>query len=170
MPTVNSFIMQQNMPYAQLSRLPQDSNHGARTTSTREPFFVKHCDSVFEWLSPGTKRINEKFNGYPGCFDYRRTDRHRTGDGPRFCPGESSGCCFRSPRRRRFKELVSEIRKAGCGSRVYYKIRADVRCEDDVRNLIDKTVERFGHLDVAVNTAGILEERAGPLSTEQTAG
>src|SRR5207253_10146323 len=33
-------------------------------------------------------------------------------------------------------------------------LRADVRLEDDVRSLVDKTVTRFGRLDVAVNTAG----------------
>src|SRR6202166_2552287 len=62
------------------------------------------------------------------------------------------------------QKLVSEIRKAGAEAEF---IRADVRREDDVRNLIDKTVERFGHLDVAVNTAGT-EGVPGPI-TEQTA-
>ena len=33
-------------------------------------------------------------------------------------------------------------------------MRSDVRREDDVRNLVGKTVERFGRLDVAVNNAG----------------
>src|SRR6201986_5099366 len=45
-------------------------------------------------------------------------------------------------------------------------IRADVRHEDEVRNLIDKTVARFGRLDVAVNNAGT-EGKPGPM-TEQT--
>src|ERR1700694_614629 len=62
------------------------------------------------------------------------------------------------------QKLVSEIRKAGAEAEF---IRADVRHEDDVRNLIDKTVERFGHLDVAVNAAGT-EGVPGPI-TEQTA-
>src|SRR5437868_753086 len=62
------------------------------------------------------------------------------------------------------QKLVSEIRKAGAGAEF---IRADVRREEDVRNLIDKTVERFGHLDVAVNAAGT-EGVPGPI-TEQTA-
>ena len=46
-------------------------------------------------------------------------------------------------------------------------VRADVRREGDVRNLVDKAVERFGCLDVAVNNAGT-EGKPGPL-TEQTA-
>src|SRR5260221_2906426 len=62
------------------------------------------------------------------------------------------------------QKLVSEIRKAGAEAEF---IRADVRREDDVRNLIDKTVERLGRLDVAVNTAGT-EGVPGPI-TEQTA-
>ena len=62
------------------------------------------------------------------------------------------------------QKLVSEIRKAGAEAE--FK-RADVRREEDVRNLIDKTVERFGRLDVAVNTAGT-EGVPGPI-TEQTA-
>jgi NAD(P)-dependent dehydrogenase (short-subunit alcohol dehydrogenase family) len=45
-------------------------------------------------------------------------------------------------------------------------IRADVRHEDDVRNLIDRTVAHFGRLDVAVNNAGT-EGQPGPV-TEQT--
>src|SRR5580658_7169079 len=46
-------------------------------------------------------------------------------------------------------------------------IRADVRHESDVKNLVDKTVARFGRLDVAVNNAGT-EGKPGPV-TEQTA-
>jgi NAD(P)-dependent dehydrogenase (short-subunit alcohol dehydrogenase family) len=61
------------------------------------------------------------------------------------------------------QKLVAEIRKAGAEAEF---VRADVRREEDVRNLIDKTVERFGRLDVAVNTAGT-EGVPGPV-TEQT--
>jgi NAD(P)-dependent dehydrogenase (short-subunit alcohol dehydrogenase family) len=62
------------------------------------------------------------------------------------------------------QKLASEIRTAGAQAEF---IRADVRREEEVRNLIDKTVERFGRLDVAVNTAGT-EGVPGPV-TEQTA-
>ena len=46
-------------------------------------------------------------------------------------------------------------------------MRSDVRHEEDVRNLIDKTVSLFGRLDVAVNCAGT-EGTPGPV-TEQSA-
>src|SRR5258707_1613400 len=45
-------------------------------------------------------------------------------------------------------------------------IPADVRHEESVRDLIERTVGRFGRLDVAVNNAGT-EGKPGPL-TEQT--
>jgi NAD(P)-dependent dehydrogenase (short-subunit alcohol dehydrogenase family) len=60
--------------------------------------------------------------------------------------------------------LVAELRKLGAEAEF---VEADVRHEDEVRNLVDHTVKRFGRLDVAVNNAGT-EGKAGPL-TEQTA-
>jgi NAD(P)-dependent dehydrogenase (short-subunit alcohol dehydrogenase family) len=60
--------------------------------------------------------------------------------------------------------LAIELRALGAEAEF---VRADVRREDDVRNLVDKTVARFGHLDVAVNNAGT-EGQPGPL-TEQSA-
>jgi NAD(P)-dependent dehydrogenase (short-subunit alcohol dehydrogenase family) len=45
-------------------------------------------------------------------------------------------------------------------------IRADVRHDDELRELVDRTVARFGRLDAAVNTAGT-EGRPGPV-TEQS--
>ena len=60
--------------------------------------------------------------------------------------------------------LATELRALGAEAEY---VRADVRHEDDVRALVDKTVERFGRLDVAVNNAGT-EGQPGPL-TEQSA-
>jgi NAD(P)-dependent dehydrogenase (short-subunit alcohol dehydrogenase family) len=60
--------------------------------------------------------------------------------------------------------LAAELRALGAESEF---IRADVRREDDVRELVDRTVERFGRLDAAVNNAGT-EGHPGPV-TEQSA-
>src|ERR1700730_18106287 len=49
------------------------------------------------------------------------------------------------------QNLVGELGKLGAEAEF---VRSDVRHEDDVRSLVDRTVARFGRLDVAVNTAG----------------
>jgi len=61
------------------------------------------------------------------------------------------------------ERLFAELRELGGEAQF---LRADVRCEDDVRNIVDATVARFGRLDVAVNNAGT-EGIPGPL-TEQS--
>jgi NAD(P)-dependent dehydrogenase (short-subunit alcohol dehydrogenase family) len=60
--------------------------------------------------------------------------------------------------------LVKELRALGSEAEF---INADVRKEDDVHALIDKTVARFGRLDVAVNNAAT-EGQVGPI-TDQSA-
>jgi NAD(P)-dependent dehydrogenase (short-subunit alcohol dehydrogenase family) len=60
--------------------------------------------------------------------------------------------------------LVAELRELGAQAEF---VRTDVRRDDEVRNLVDQTVARFGQLDVAVNNAGT-EGQPGPL-TAQTA-
>jgi NAD(P)-dependent dehydrogenase (short-subunit alcohol dehydrogenase family) len=60
--------------------------------------------------------------------------------------------------------LEKELRARG-GDATF--LRADVRHDDEVKSLVDQTVKKYGHLDVAVNNAGT-EGRRGPV-TEQTA-
>jgi NAD(P)-dependent dehydrogenase (short-subunit alcohol dehydrogenase family) len=62
------------------------------------------------------------------------------------------------------RALEAELRDLGTEAEF---VLADVRHEDDVRKLVDKTVAQFGRLDVAVNNAGT-EGKTGPV-TEQTA-
>jgi NAD(P)-dependent dehydrogenase (short-subunit alcohol dehydrogenase family) len=62
------------------------------------------------------------------------------------------------------QKLITELREIGVEAEYW---RADVRHEDDVRDLVDKTVAHFGRLDIAVNNAGT-EGKTGPV-TEQTA-
>src|SRR5437879_982736 len=49
------------------------------------------------------------------------------------------------------QKLVTELRALGTEAEFF---RTDVRHEDEVRNLVDRTVARFGRPDVAVNNAG----------------
>src|SRR6202007_2849548 len=62
------------------------------------------------------------------------------------------------------QKLVAELRALGAEAEF---VRSDVRVDEDVRNLLDQTVKRFGRLDIAVNNAGT-EGVPGPV-TEQTA-
>jgi len=68
---------------------------------------------------------------------------------------------------RREKEgqaLVAELRALGAEAEF---VRTDVRVEEDVHNLVEQTVKRFGRLDIAVNNAATEGPRG--LGTEQTA-
>ncbi len=62
------------------------------------------------------------------------------------------------------KKLQKELRELGAEAEF---VITDVRHDADVRALIDKTVARFGRLDIAVNNAGTEGWRG--LVTEQTA-
>ena len=62
------------------------------------------------------------------------------------------------------QDLAAELQKRGADA---IFVRTDVRNDDDVRNLVDQTVKRFGRIDIAVNNAGT-EGAPGPV-TEQTA-
>jgi NAD(P)-dependent dehydrogenase (short-subunit alcohol dehydrogenase family) len=60
--------------------------------------------------------------------------------------------------------LATELRDAGAQAEFF---RVDVRNDEELRDLVDRTVARFGRVDVAVNSAGT-EGKPGPV-TEQTA-
>jgi NAD(P)-dependent dehydrogenase (short-subunit alcohol dehydrogenase family) len=62
------------------------------------------------------------------------------------------------------QELVAELEAIGADA---IFVRTDVRKDEDVRDLVDQTVKRFGRLDIAVNNAGTEGSRG--LVTEQTA-
>jgi NAD(P)-dependent dehydrogenase (short-subunit alcohol dehydrogenase family) len=62
------------------------------------------------------------------------------------------------------QKLVEELREIGAEAEYW---RGDVRHDQDVRDLVDKTVARFGRLDIAVNNAGT-DGKTGPV-TDQTA-
>jgi len=62
------------------------------------------------------------------------------------------------------QEMAAELQRLGAEA---IFVRADVRNEDEVRNLVDKTVKRFGRLDIAVNNAAT--EGLRGLVTDQTA-
>jgi NAD(P)-dependent dehydrogenase (short-subunit alcohol dehydrogenase family) len=58
------------------------------------------------------------------------------------------------------RKLAEELRTLGVEAEF---VQADVRFEDEVRNLVDQVVARFGRLDVAVNAAGT-EGPSGPVT------
>ena len=60
--------------------------------------------------------------------------------------------------------LAEELRARGVEAEF---VRADVRHDEEVRDLVDRAVARFGRIDVAVNVAGT-EGHPGPI-TAQTA-
>jgi NAD(P)-dependent dehydrogenase (short-subunit alcohol dehydrogenase family) len=62
------------------------------------------------------------------------------------------------------RKLTVELQKLGAEAEF---LHSDVRRDDDVRDLVDKAVARFGRLDAAVNCAGT-EGKPGPV-TEQSA-
>jgi NAD(P)-dependent dehydrogenase (short-subunit alcohol dehydrogenase family) len=63
-------------------------------------------------------------------------------------------------------KLTEELRTLGVEAEF---IQSDVRFEDEVRTLVDKTVARFGRLDMAVNSAGT-EGQSGPVTDRTPEG
>src|ERR1700679_1315933 len=63
------------------------------------------------------------------------------------------------------QKLATELRTLGAEAEF---VRTDVRPEDEVKDLVDRTIAHFGRLDIAVNNAGTVGDpgAAADLSTE----
>ena len=63
------------------------------------------------------------------------------------------------------QKLANELRKLGTEAEF---VRTDVRLEEEVKELVDETIARFGRLDVAVNNAGTVGDpgSAADVTTE----
>ena len=61
-------------------------------------------------------------------------------------------------------EVVQSIAADG-GEAIF--IRSDARFADDCRNAVDRTLERFGKIDVLFNNAGVFHPKKVPECTEQ---
>jgi NAD(P)-dependent dehydrogenase (short-subunit alcohol dehydrogenase family) len=68
--------------------------------------------------------------------------------------------------RRKMEGIALEAELRGIGAEAVF-VQADVRHEDDVRDLVDQAVSRFGRIDAAVNNAGT--EGLKGLVVDQTA-
>jgi hypothetical protein len=97
------------------------------------------------------------------CLDHGRVDRHRPSGGSGFCGGRQPHVAS-GRHEEAGHALATELRALGSEAEF---IRADVRHENAVRELVDRTVARFGRLDAAVKNAGT-EGHPGPV-TEQSA-
>src|ERR1700677_2162278 len=67
------------------------------------------------------------------------------------------------------QKLAIELRKLGTEAEF---VRTDVRYEEEVKNLVDQTIARFGRLDIAVNNAGTVGDpgSAADVTTESYQG
>src|SRR5258706_15584400 len=61
------------------------------------------------------------------------------------------------------KQLETELRAKGVAAAF---IKTDVRHEQDVKNLVDQIVARFGRIDVAVNKASVAGN-PGPITDQK---
>ena len=69
------------------------------------------------------------------------------------CLGAAGANVVLAARRKdRLKQLASDLEKSGVGAE---PVACDVTREEDVDNMVDVTMNRFGRLDILVNNAGV---------------
>jgi acetoacetyl-CoA reductase len=62
------------------------------------------------------------------------------------------------------REVCAQVERDG-GSAIEY--RADVARRDDVRSMVERVIERYGKVDILINNAGILRDRAFKNMTDE---
>jgi len=78
--------------------------------------------------------------------------------------GEGAAVAITGRNSERGEQVVQTIVASG-GDALF--IRADVRFAEECRQAVDKTLERFGKIDVLFNNAGVLHPRTVPECTEE---
>ena len=93
--------------------------------------------------------------GHPSCFDHGRVDRYWITAALAFAR-EGARVVISGRSDEEGRKLTVELQKLGAEAEF---LHSDVRRDDDVRDLVDKAVARFGRLDAAVVRP---EPRANP--------
>lgn len=78
--------------------------------------------------------------------------------------GEGAAVAITGRNVERGEQVVEEI-VANTGEALF--VQADVRIADDCRNAVDRTLERFGKIDVLFNNAGVFHPKTIPDCTEE---
>ena len=77
---------------------------------------------------------------------------------------EGAAVAITGRNRERGEDVVRDITAAG-GEALF--VQADVRFADQCRNAVDRTLERFGKIDVLFNNAGVFHPKTIPECTEE---
>lgn len=65
---------------------------------------------------------------------------------------------------RRLEKLEELVEKSKAFDGQIYAVALDVSKQEDIDNIVDKTVEKYGRVDVLVNNAGILDAYKSPVA------
>ena len=62
-------------------------------------------------------------------------------------------------RSERLEDLQKEIADGGFSGEIY-PVSADVGKDEDLKHLVDATLEKYGTIDILINNAGILDRKS----------